>query len=411
MSRWTLPFFRKIFVNKGDHGRPRRFGEFARAAARTSAEIAAVLTGIALVVCALAADGRWLDRHFLPPFFVSRHVYVLVASLARIVLAALGAAIALFARPRLGRFIALVSLGRLLADVARISLAVALALGASELVLRITFRRSSEEQPASQVPWRRRDPRLGWVFVPARTGRDTAAGRMIEYAFDSAGYRVRRASESVDPERPTILFTGESIMVGQGLTWEETVPARVEALLNLQGVKLQSANLAVHGFATDQAYLRLLAELPHFRRPVAVVALFAPALFDRNLDEDRPHLGPELVWLPPKPRWRLAMIANWLVPYRSDEAIERGIVLTRAVLRATVDLARARGAVPLIVVPQFIPEDPTELLLRRRILDETGLPYVWVGLDPSWRLPRDRHPDPRAAQAMAVAIATRLGVR
>ncbi len=143
---------------------------------------------------------------------------------------------------------------------------------------------------------------------------------MIEYAFDSAGYRVRRAGEAVDPDRPAVLFTGESIMVGQGLTWEETVPAQVEAMMGVQ-----SANLAVHGFATDQAYLRLLAELPRFRRPVAVVALFTPGLFDRNLDEDRPHLGPGLVWLPAKPRWRLAMIASWLVPYRSDEAIERGI--------------------------------------------------------------------------------------
>ncbi|HEV2198974.1 MAG TPA: hypothetical protein VGR73_04075 [Bryobacteraceae bacterium] len=364
------------------------------------------MAGLALVGCALATDRRWLDRHFLPPFFVSRQVYVLVASLVRIALAVLGLALASFARPRIGRFLAQVTPGRLLPDLARIFLAVALALGASELVLRFTFRRSSEEQPASQVPWRRRDPRLGWVFVPARTGRDIAGGRMIEYAFDSAGYRVRRPGDSVDPERPTILFTGESIMAGQGLTWEETVPARVEALTGVQ-----SANLAVHGFATDQSYLRLLDELPRFHRPVAVVALFTPALFDRNLDEDRPHLGAELVWVPPKPRWRLAIIANWLVPYRSEEAIERGIVLTRAVLRAMVNLARTRGAVPLIVVPQFLPEDPTERLLRRRILDETGLPYVWVGLDPSWRLPHDLHPDPRAAQAMAVAVATHLGMR
>jgi hypothetical protein len=34
--------------------------------------------------CAFAADRQWLDRHFLPPFFVSRRVYVLVASLARV---------------------------------------------------------------------------------------------------------------------------------------------------------------------------------------------------------------------------------------------------------------------------------------------------------------------------------------
>jgi hypothetical protein len=141
---------------------------------------------------------------------------------------------------------------------------------------------------------------------------------------------------------------------------------------------------------------------------VAVVSLFMPTLFDRNLDDDRPHLGPGLVWLPGVYQWRLAAIRDIMFPYRSREAIERGISVTREVLRATVDLARARGAEPLIVVPEFMPEDPTEQRLRRRILDEAELPYVRVSLDASWHVPGDSHPDARAAHAMAVAIAARL---
>lgn len=170
----------------------------------------------------------------------------------------------------------------------------------------------------------------------------------------------------------------------------------------------QSANLAVHGFASDQAYGRLEMELPHFRRPVAVVSLFMPALFGRNLDDDRPHLGPGLVWLPAKPHWRLESLAKLLVPYRRDETVERGVTVTRAVLRAAVELARAHGATPLIVVPQFGPEEQNEQLLRRRILDETGLPYLPVELDAAWRLPWDRHPNARAAHTIAAAIAARL---
>jgi hypothetical protein len=367
------------------------------------AEIVVVLLGIVFLVCAIRADQVWLDRHFMPSFFVSRRVYVQAALSARVATGALAVALMFIARPRIGRLVARVPARTLIGDVARISLAVALALGTSELVLRLTFRRAAMERPADEVPYRHRDQRLGWTFVPARTGRDTAGGRMIEYAFDSAGYRVRRADERVDPERPTIVFTGESVMVGNGLNWDESVPAQVEALTGTQ-----SANLAVNGFANDQAYLRLLAELPRFRQPVAVVSLFMPALFDRNLDDDRPHLGPGLVWLPAKSRWGLTAIANQLVPYRSDEAIERGIAVTQAVLRATADLARARGAVPLTLVPQFAPEEPVERMLRRRTLDEAGLPYVWVELDPSWRIPDDQHPDRRAAHAMAVAIAARL---
>jgi hypothetical protein len=374
-----------------------------RFAARVAAEIVVALIGIVLLVCAIRADQGWLDRHFMPSFFVSRRVYVQAASSARIATGALALALMFIARPRIGRLVARVPARTLIGDLARISLAVALALGTSEVVLRRTFRRAAMERPADEVPYRHGDQRLGWTFVPARAGRETAGGRTVEYAFDSSGYRVRRADEPVDPERPTIIFTGESVMVGHALNWEESVPAQVEALTGTQ-----SANLAVNGFANDQAYLRLLAELPRFRQPVAVVSLFMPTLFDRNLDNDRPHLGPGLVWLSAKPRWGLTAIANQLVPYRSDEAVERGITVTQAVLRATADLARARGAVPLILVPQFAPEERVERVLRRRILDEAELPYVWVELDPSWRIQGDQHPDRRAAHAMAVAIAARL---
>jgi hypothetical protein len=81
------------------------------------------------------------------------------------------------------------------------------------------------------------------------------------------------------------------------------------------------------------------------------------------------------------------------------------------VLRATVELARSRGAVPLIVVPEFGPEEPGEQTLRRQILDDTGLPYVQVELDPTWRISDDGHPDPRAARAIADGVAARLRSR
>src|SRR5207237_3432504 len=126
------------------------------------------------------------------------------------------------------------------------------------------------------------------------------------------------------------------------------------------------------------------------------------------LNDDRPHLGPGLMWLPAVKRWRLATIARFLVPYRSDETIERGVTITREALRSTIDLARARGAVPIIVVPQFIPEESEEREIRNRVLDEAGLPYVWVQLDASWRIANDGHPDARAAHAIAVAIANQL---
>ena len=352
---------------------------------------------MAIVLCALAARQRWLDSHFLPSFFLSRNSYVLVESSIRLATGMFGLVIILIARPA-GHFIG-TNPGRAL----YIAIAAVLAVGASELVLRQMHFLATMEEPPQKEPRRRRDPRLGWIFVPSRTGYRNINGRNIEYAIDSSGYRVRRVDDPVDPERPTILFTGESMMVGEGLTWDETIPAQVSAILGVQ-----TADIAVSGFASDQDYLKLQEDLPRFRSPVAVVSLFMPAIFDRNLDDDRPHLGPGLIWLPAESRWRLARIAQFLLPYRNKDTIERGINVTREVLRATIDLAGSRGAVPLILVLQFTPEQPVEHELRRRIFDDAGLPYVWVQLDSSWRIPGNGHPDARATRAIAVAIADHL---
>jgi hypothetical protein len=367
---------------------------------RALAEVTVGSIGIGLVAGALLTNQDWLDRHILPSFFLMRRWYVFLESSARTAMAISGVVLALVVRPRLGRFTARHPGGLLSAAIAAL-----LALGAGELAL-TWARPSTEWLVARGEPLRRPDQRLGWTLVPARTGQKVVGGRSIDYAFDPAGYRVRRVEEPVDPERPTIVFAGESITMGEGLTWDESVPAQVGAMM-----RVQSANLAVDGFATDQAYLRLEAELPRFRRPVAVVMLFMTAIFGRNLDDDRPHLGPGLVWMPAvKPR-RLASLATLFVPYRRDATVDRGVLVTREVLGATKALAQARGATPIILVPQFNREDAAERTLRRRVLDEAGLPYVFVEFEAGWRLSGDLHPNAATAHAMAVAIAERLQKR
>lgn len=367
-------------------------------AARVIAETVVASIGAALLICALVANRQFLDRHFVPSFFLSRHVYVVLQTCGRFFIGALGILLAFIVRPRLGRFVA-----RTPTRALQVVIAVVVALGVSDLALRQVHLRPAEWLSPADEPRRQPDPRLGWTWVPARTGHKTIAGRVVDYAIDASGYRVRRIDEPVDAERPTILFTGESVMFGEGLTWEETIPAQVGTMMGMQ-----TANLAVHGYGNDQAYLRLQAELPHFRQPVAVVSLFMTALFGRNLDQDRPHLGPGLVWLPAEQRPRLSSLAKLIVPYRADTTVERGVTTTRQVLCATTDLAGARGAIPLLVVLQFGHEEEPERALRRRILDDASIPYVLVEIDSSWRLPWDRHPNARAARAIATAIASEL---
>jgi hypothetical protein len=364
---------------------------------RSFAEIAMASVGAALIAAAAAANQTWFDDHFLPSYWMPREQVVRNELFVRIGVAVLGAAIVLLAR----------TVARLLAReplyLFTISLAVVLAFGASELVLRRRHPRAPEEYSSASEPRSHLDARIGWLFDVSRTGSVTHLGRRITYTFDRNGYRVASAAATTELDAPTIVFAGESIMVGHKLAWAETIAAQTSALLGLQ-----SANIAVSGFATDQAYLRLTTELPRFRNPVAVVLLFAPSIFDRNLDDDRPHLGPGLVWLPPVRHWRLTTLARRLIGYRSENAIERELAITREVLTATVRLARSRGAVPLIVVPQFEPEERQERELRRRIVEEAHLPYVYVPLDPDDRIENDGHPDADGAREIAESIAEAL---
>jgi hypothetical protein len=365
---------------------------------RGAVETTITACGLALIAGALAAGQFWLDRHFLPSFLLPRVWYVRIEASVRVALAVLGLLLIAGARPLASRLTR-----RTLWRALQIASAVALALAAGEAVLRRIRLGPAEWRDSGEEPLRRPDSRLGWTFVPARTTLATTGGRTIEYVFDRAGYRVRQADKPVDPEQPSILFAGESVMFGDGLTYDESVPGQVEGMLKTPGV-----NLAVYGYSTDQIYLKLQADLPRFAHPVAVVALFVPALFGRNLDDDRPRLGPGLVWQPARTHAKIFSLALLLVPFRREKTVENGIAMTREVLTATVSLIRSRGAMPLIAVPQIGREEEPERVLRQRILDEGRLPYVFIELDSAWRLPWNRHPDARAAREIAVAIAERL---
>lgn len=357
--------------------------------------VIAVMGG-ALVCAAVLANQAWLDRHFLPSFFVPRTWYVRIESVVRVCLGLVGVGL-LLGRSRIARL-----LTHAPGAAMRVALAAILALGAGELAIGVTHGRPTEWLVRDEEPIRQEDARLGWVLAPGRVGRSIVGGRPIEYAIDAAGYRVRGLDEPVDAARPTLIFGGESAMFGEGLLWDESIPAQVGATLGIQ-----SANVAVHGYSTDQMYLRLARELPRFREPVAVVAIFMTELFGRNLDDDRPHLAPGLVWEPAARSSRLMSLVGLLVPYRRDETVTCGVAMTREVLRAIVQLAVRRHATPLVVIPRFGPEDDVERAIRVRIVTD-DIPSATVALDPDWRLPGDRHPNARAARVIATAIAERL---
>jgi hypothetical protein len=378
-------------------------GSGSRAA--PAANLLVALAGLLLMVLATIAGHGWADRHFLPSFALSRAFQLGLVDALRIALALLGLLLLLVVRPRVVRAVREGRGRRLAITALSASLAVVAAVAVAEAVLHNRTWQATQERWDGKEPLRARDARMGWTMAPNHVGRATVDGREIVYATDRFGYRTGGAP--LDLERPTIIFAGESILLGYGLQWGETIPARVQALTGIQ-----TANISVNAHATDQSLLRLQGELPRFRHPVALVIPFVPMLFDRNLDRDRPHLDAALGWHDAEPpSFRLVELARRLLRYRSEAAIEEGVTMTRAVLRAAIALVEARGARAIILVPQLQPEDPTERAIRVRVLDEGHIPYLLVPLDPAWRLQVDRHPDARGADAIAAAIARALAGR
>jgi len=362
-------------------------------------EIAVGGLALLLLGAALAADQAWFDRHFLPVFIIPRPAMMMMEQALRgsVILAAI--ALFMFCRRPLARLLAHATAGGIL----RVVLAATLALGTVELVLRLHPLRPHDADPFELEPRREPDALLGWTFAPSRSVVTSEGGRAVSYSFDAAGDRIAQPGAKLDAARPTLIFTGESIIAGFGLAWKETIPAQVGAMLGIQ-----SANLAVTDYSNDQSIMRLEAELPRFHKPAAMVTLFMPSLFDRNLLDNRPRRGVDQGMPAPQQHWRLAALLHWLVPYRSTAAIDEGIMRTQGSLGALVRLACARGAQPLIVVPQFGEASAQEEGLQHRVLDGAGLPYIRVKLDPAWRLPGDSHPDVRGARVIAAAVAARL---
>jgi hypothetical protein len=365
-------------------------------------EAAASIAGAVLIGWALAANGAWADRHLVPDFRMSRAELRIGTWAARAAAVALGLALLLAVRPWLGRLARERTLRSLAAAAAPTCAAVLLAFGAAELALRVAGPWIAPKA-AHETPLRQADPEIGWTVRPGAVGGDFVAGRRVFYAFDAHGLRVGAPGQAVDLGRPTIVFAGESIMMGYGLPWSETTPAQVAAATGVQ-----VADLAMGAYAPDQAYMRLRRQWRGFARPVAVVTLFLPGAFHRMLDPDRPHLDARLRWRPPGGEWRLAHVLRRHAPYYSEARVEAAAKATRAVLQAGAALAHARGAAALVVVPLLEPETRQEMAIRRRVLDGSGLDYVLVPIAPEWRLAGDRHPDSRGDRAMAQAIAARL---
>jgi hypothetical protein len=301
----------------------------------------------------------------------------------------------------------------------RVALALLLAAGASEVVLRV-FDRPEAQKPNPRLEWILGvpDPRTGWAFVPNRTMVLPPRGtqRRARYSIDAHGDRAPSADWVEDRDAPTIIVTGESTAVGHGLEWPDTFAARIA-----ERMRVQVVDVAEGGYGSDQAHLRAVDALPRFAHPIAVVTLVLPIQLHRNVQDDRPRLvvrdGALVVEPAATSPFRLRRVFVDEVPYLSERELQRSLTLTRRILHATADAARARGAIPLFALvtigPPRTPRERPETFVEEAVLAD--LPHVVVDVSPSNLIPRDGHPNAAGAAQIADGIvaglaSARLGV-
>ena len=357
-------------------------------------------------------DYPWFERHvLLPGYYPWAPAWVFRDVRAGVAIAG----IALIAASWLvGRAAARATLG----GAARVALAAALALVASELILRRGNGHLTAWR-AAKVEFRlgRPDPRFGWVMLPSRATVLGPPAHPVVYAIDAWGDRAQTPQGPPDPELPSLIVGGESIAAGNGVAYEETFAALLGEELGLQVV-----NTACGGYGSDQALLRLDDALDRLRRPRAAVITFVPLMLARNVQDYRPRLAlrdGSLVLVPPAEGifagLRLRDVLFNEVRYLSDRGLRDSMRLTAAILRDSARAARQRGAEPLfaaISIGQRRPleEHPEGALLRELLVDQR-LPYVLVDIDPSELLPWDGHPDPAAHRQIARELAAALRPR
>jgi hypothetical protein len=239
-------------------------------------------------------------------------------------------------------------------------------------------------------------PELGWEPRPNfRSQRVTT---------NSVGLRGRREYEYQPPPGVRrIICVGDSYMFGEGLRDEESLPAQVERVLNTasDSARWEALNLAVHGYGTDQQWLRLQRLGFQYVAHIVVLGFFEDNL-ERNVISFRDYAKPYFDLIDgrlvprntpvPSPEELLSRSAEWPFCYIRSWCVAQGIAenllsdlersragrVTLAILDTMRTESRNRGMAFVVMnIPRRIRKTPsqTEAMLSRWAR-RTGTPLL-----------------------------------
>jgi len=268
-----------------------------------------------------------------------------------------------------------------------------------ELDWRAAHRTTQEILTKASRPFDTHSPELGWELKPNL--------RADGLTSNSKGLRGTREYDAEPPEGVRrVLCVGDSFMFGENLGDEETLPAQLETVLNRDG-RWEVLNLGVHGYGTDQQWLRLKHVGFEYTAHVVVLGFFEDNL-RRNIMSFRDYAKPyfELVegglvlrntpvpspeeLLSRPPEWPSCLLRLWCIlqgiaenlaiafPKVPDLDHTRAGQVTLAILDTMRETSLSRGMqLVLVTFPRRIRPRPskTEALLLRWAA-HTGTPLL-----------------------------------
>ncbi len=276
------------------------------------------------------------------------------------------------------------------------------------------------------------EPDCGWSHFPNRSVPRKVGSNEVPQYFDQMGSRVGGPAERHDPAVPTVMFVGDSFTFGQGLAYEDTFVGKIGLEL---APALQTVNLGVTGYGTDQSLLTLKRDLKKFNTKI-VVYTFIYNHVDRNSVNDWRLFHPSTRVVGTKPMFALKRDG---VLYLKDRAVpvddysysrvwaclqiaatrwgpKPGLDVTRALVREMKVYSEANGAKFVIVYwDQGHSWDggPRYLMPGGSPFSGMDLDVIDAGASPpsgwsDWIIPVDNHPDARAHSYVAQIVSREL---
>ena len=145
------------------------------------------------------------------------------------------------------------------------------------------------------------DSLLGWSYVPNMAKAVDFETYRRDVYTDGDGIRVSAANYSFQVKTPTALFIGCSYTMGHGLSYQESYVGRFAALAD---GRLQTVNLGVQAYGTDQSLLILKKFINKFNTKV-VIYTFMDEHISRNGNYDRRMFMPDARFIGTKPLFEL----------------------------------------------------------------------------------------------------------